>query len=320
MTFDKKLIWTITDGSQGMRNQVNGLAQQFSKNISEIKTALFFPWSILQPGFLPFNQFIFKNKFRLNDLPFMVISCGRKSVYASLYLKSVFKKKITTIHIQNPKINPNKFDFVIAPNHDRFVGKNVINSTGALHHLTKEKILNNKDNFYLDSKKNIISIIIGGPNNHYHFSNYETDKIISFLKDIIFKNKNFSYFIVPSRRTTDNIINKIKNSLGDKAFIWEKKGINPYLYCLKNSKFFIVTSDSTSMISECAFTGKPVYIYDLPFKRKSVRFENFHNEFEKLGITRKISYNLSTWNYKSLNEAKRIASILRIRILNKENI
>ena len=51
---------------------------------------------------------------------------------------------------------------------------------------------------------------------------------------------------------------------------------NPYIFALNNSAFFVVTSDSTSMISECAFTGKPIFVFHLPFKRLSKRIENFH--------------------------------------------
>ena len=90
-----------------------------------------------------------------------------------------------------------------------------------------------------------------------------------------------------------------------------------YIYCLKHSDYFIITSDSTSMISECAFTGKPIYIFHLPFKRNSKRFYNFHNEFEKKGITRKMGNVLENWNYNILNEAERIASILETRILKR---
>ena len=70
------------------------------------------------------------------------------------------------------------------------------------------------------------------------------------------------------------------------------------------------------MISECAFTGKPIYVYHLPFKRISARIESFHNEFENKKITRKFNNNLELWKYENLDEAKRIASILRLRILN----
>ena len=50
-------------------------------------------------------------------------------------------------HIQNPKINIKNFDFVISPNHDNLNGKNVINSVGALHHLTDIKIKNSNTKY-----------------------------------------------------------------------------------------------------------------------------------------------------------------------------
>ena len=89
---------------------------------------------------------------------------------------------------------------------------------------------------------------------------------------------------------------------------------------MKNSDFFIVTSDSTSMISECAFTGHPIFIFHLPFKRQSKRIEKFHENFQKLNITKKLDDNndLISWTYNSLNESKRIASIVKERII-KEN-
>ena len=48
---------------------------------------------------------------------------------------------------------------------------------------------------------------------------------------------------------------------------------------------------------------------------------NFHNEFNKLGITRdvkNIKY-LEKWEYNILNESERIASIIKKRII-EENI
>ena len=120
---------------------------------------------------------------------------------------------------------------------------------------------------------------------------------------------------IPSRRTDAKFINKIKESINQKCYIWDKQTENPYLYSLKIADFIIVTSDSTSMISEACSTGKPVFILHLPFKRKSVRFEYFHSQFEKLGLTRSFDKELYTWSYKPLNESKRIAGIINSRIL-----
>ena len=316
MNLRDKIIWTVTDGSQGMISQVNGLAQLLSFKIKNYKTDLIFPWSIMQPGYLPVYNWIFKNKINLYNKPDIIITCGRKSVYFSLLLKKLFKKNIISIHIQNPKINSNKFDYVISPNHDHLNGSNVINSIGAIHHFTKKIIENCNDNIGVQNTDKLVSIIIGGQNRHYEFSK----KIIMDLIDKIIKLKkkfnNYNFIVVGSRRTNIDTINLLRDKLEGLAYVWNKKTKNPYLFALKNSKYFIVTSDSTSMISECAFTGKPIYVYHLPFKRISKRIENFHREFENQKITRKFNDNLELWKYESLNEAKRIAGILRLRILN----
>ena len=138
MNLKKINIWAVTDGSQGMISQVMGLSEQISSNITEIKTDLIFPWNKIQPGFLPTYKWVFKNHFPINNKPNILISCGRKSVYFSLYFKKKYKK-LLNIHIQNPKISSKNFSYVVSPNHDNFNGPNVLNSVGALHHLDKIK-------------------------------------------------------------------------------------------------------------------------------------------------------------------------------------
>ena len=85
------------------------------------------------------------NKIDLSNKPDLVISCGRKSVYLSVYLKKIFSKEIITIHIQNPKISSSNFDFLVVPNHDKVSGNNIIRSIGAIHHFTEENIVENAD-------------------------------------------------------------------------------------------------------------------------------------------------------------------------------
>ena len=319
MDFLKKKIWVVTDGSQGMISQVFGLAQNFNSNIVTIKTKLLFPWSILQPGFIPVYSWIFLNKIDFLNPPDLLISCGRKSVYLSLYMKKKFKN-IINIHIQNPKVDFNKFNYIIAPNHDNIKGSNVINSIGALHRFDKKEFdLVNKNEFNLP-QKNICSVIVGGNNHHYKFSKKEVDKLVSHIKKIMSLNSQLKFLILFSRRTTIQIKNIIKLKLENKAYIWDEIQKNPYVYALKYSDWFIVTSDSTSMISECAITNKPIYIFHLPFKRNSQRIINFHNEFEGLKITKKLNKgeDLVTWKYNRLNESERIAGIIKERII-KEN-
>ncbi len=307
MNFNKLKIWAVTDGSQGMVSQVMGLSKQISSNIKEIKTDLIFPWNKLQPGFLPTYKWIFKYKFPNDDKPDILISCGRKSVYFSLYCKKKYHK-LFNIHIQNPKISAKHFNYIVSPNHDSFFGTNVLNSVGALHHFRKVK---------KNINPGLLTCIIGGDNQHYHFDYKNADKLCEKLLELKKNHLNINLKVITSRRTSQPVKEIINKKLKNIASIWNGKGENPYEEAIQSSSFFIVTSDSTSMISEAAISGKPIYIYHLPFKRKSVRISNFHDEFSKIGITRDLKNikHLENWEYNLLNESERIGSIIKKRII-----
>ena len=55
-----------------------------------------------------------------------------------------------------------------------------------------------------------------------------------------------------------------------------------YLSSLSLAKYIVVTCDSSSMISEAALTGKPVYVAMIQPKRNDKRFKKFRSLFEEL--------------------------------------
>ena len=87
-----------------------------------------------------------------------------------------------------------------------------------------------------------------------------------------------------------------------------------YLSSLALSKYLVVTCDSTSMISEAALTGKPVYVAMIPALRNDKRFKRFRSLFEKLNIIKKLDNKLETWSYEKLDEADRIALEIKQKI------
>tara|TARA_B100000214_G_scaffold375405_1_gene361584 strand:+ start:2125 stop:3081 length:957 start_codon:yes stop_codon:yes gene_type:complete len=305
-------IWSITDGSQGMISQTKGLASEISNDVKEIKTDIIFPWNKLQPGLLPVFKWIFKNNIPSN-VPDIVISCGRKSVYLSLYLKKKFSNVIN-IHIQNPKISSKNFSYIVVPNHDNLKGEKILNSIGALHHFKNK---NNQKQYSNQIKNKLVSCIIGGENNHYIFTTKEAKELITKIKELKSKNSNLDFLVITSRRTGFDIKKLLKNELNKITKLWLGEGKNPYEFALYNSSYFIITSDSTSMISEASVSGMPIYVYQLPFKRKSIRFERFHNEFKELNITRDFvtTNKFENWSYDKLNESERIAGIIKERII-----
>ena len=86
-----------------------------------------------------------------------------------------------------------------------------------------------------------------------------------------------------------------------------------YLSALSLAKYIVVTCDSSSMISEAALTGKPVYVAMIETKRSDKRFSEFRKLFENMNILRKLDDKLETWSYEKLDEANRIAKLIKIK-------
>jgi mitochondrial fission protein ELM1 len=303
----------LTEGMHGMISQVEGLAKALGLDFMHEKIELNSFWKLFPPKVTPIQNFVFKNKI-INQFD-VVISCGRKSVIPSIYLKKKFKNKIINIHIQEPKVSLNNFDFVVAPEHDGLHGSNVLNSKGALHYLTIGELEQNENYLKdkIDNQKKIVTLVIGGPTKHY---DYNLERINEVFKKIEnnFLNNNYQLIVIPSMRTPKNIIDKAKIFFGDGQIIIPDVDKKAYLSALKISDHIVVTCDSTSMISEAAITGKPIYVAQMPALKNDQRFKSFFNLFESLNIIKPLNNSVENWTYTELNETKRIAEKLKDKI------
>ena len=281
----------LTEGLHGMISQVEGLAKALDLEYFHEKIELNSFWNFIPPNLTPISKFVFKNQ---PDRDFdIIISCGRKSVIPSIYLKKNSKKKIINIHIQNPKISLDKFDFIVAPEHDGLQGSNVYTSKGAIHYLTIEEI--NESRNYLDNKlrkiKILVSLILGGPTKYYNYENENMINIFSKInKNLI--NKNLQLIVIPSNRTPKKTINLAKEYFNKSRIVIDNVDKKAYLSSLALSKYIVVTCDSSSMISEAALTGKPIYVAMIPALKNDKRFKKFRDLFEKLNIIRNLIKNL----------------------------
>ena len=304
----------LTQGMHGMISQVEGLAKALDLDFTHHTVELNNFWKLIPPKITPISQKVFK-KIEVKDFD-VIISCGRKSVIPSIYLKKNSSKKITNIHIQDPKVNLNNFSYVIAPEHDGLTGKNVYSTKGAMHYLTKEEIDNH--NNYLEDKlqsgKEYFLLILGGPTKHYDYSESNIMNILNLYNDLITKN-NLQGIIIPSMRTPKNTIDLAKNKLGEKNLVIDTVDKKAYLSALSLAKFIAVTCDSTSMISEAALTGKPIYVADIPTKKNDQRIQKFKELFHQLNITKKLDTKLETWDYEILDETSRVAKEIKKQLI-----
>jgi len=311
MTKLKGLI--LTEGMHGMISQAEGLAKALGLNFFHEKIELNNFWKLMPSKFTPVKRFIFKNSIKENfDV---IISCGRKSVIPSIFFKQNSQKKIFNIHIQDPKVSLKNFDFVVAPEHDDLEGENVISTKGALHYLNMKEIDENRG--YLEDKinknKDIITLILGGPTKYYKYTKENIQKIYSKLNNNINK-KNLQLVVIPSMRTPSETIKLAKEYFGSDHLIIDNVDKKAYLSVLSLAKFIVVMCDSSSMISEAALTGKPIYVAQIPSSKNDYRFKKFRDLFKELNIIKELNDNLETWNYERLDETNRVAQEIKKKL------
>ena len=311
MTRLKGLI--LTEGMHGMISQAEGLAKALGLNFFHEKIELNNFWKLMPSKFTPVKRFIFKNSIKENfDV---IISCGRKSVIPSIFFKQNSQKKIFNIHIQDPKVSLKNFDFVVAPEHDDLEGENVISTKGALHYLNMKEIDENRG--YLEDKinknKDIITLILGGPTKYYKYTKENIQKIYSKLNNNINK-KNLHLVVIPSMRTPSETIKLAKEYFGSDHLIIDNVDKKAYLSGLSLAKFIVVMCDSSSMISEAALTGKPIYVAQIPSSKNDYRFKKFRDLFKELNIIKELNDNLETWNYERLDETNRVAQEIKKKL------
>jgi mitochondrial fission protein ELM1 len=304
----------LTEGMHGMISQVEGLAKALDIDFTHHKVELNHVWKFIPPNLSPISQNVFK-KIDHDDFD-MIISCGRKSVIPSIHLKNTANKKVFNIHIQDPKVDLNYFDFIVAPEHDAIQGQNVISTKGAIHYLTENQISENKDylnSFIKKDERKIWTLILGGPTKYYDYSTKNMKHIFTSLYKLL-KKHDFQLVVIPSMRTPLNTIHYAREFFGDNHTIIMDVDKKAYLSALALSENIIVTCDSSSMISEAALTGKPIYIASILPRKNDKRFQSFRNLFRELNITRNLGEEVENWTYEKLDETNRVASIIKQKI------
>ena len=305
----------LTEGMHGMISQVEGMAKALNAEYSHKIIRLSFPWNLIPPKFTPISQIVLKDKIYIteNETPDLIISCGRKSVVPSIFLKRK-NSKIFTIHVQDPKVSFKNFDAITAPEHDNLRGNNIYSSKGAIHYITQSEIDNAKT--YL--KKNInnekvVSLILGGPNKYY---NFDKDQLVNIFNQIKsdFVSRGYKVIVIPSMRTPKSSIELAIKEMSSCGHVVDKVDKKAYLSAYALANYVIVTCDSTSMISEAATSGKPIFVAHMKAKKNNYRFKRFFELFKQMGITRDLGEKVEPWTYNKHNEAQRIAAEIKNKI------
>lgn len=305
-----KTCWILVEeGLVGTLNQCLGIVSYLNISYKIVEFETKFPWSF----FSPFLRIGTKYSLKLDDdavlsppYPDLILSAGRKAVAPALMLKKKSLHQSFLVHVLDPKIPAKHFNLIITPKHDPISAPNVVKTVGAPNLITHEKITQEAHDFaaqvpHLHSPK--IAVLIGGTSKAFTFSEAQA-KVLGETLQHISHNMPASLLVTMSRRTGTRQENIIKKALeGTKSVIWDGKSPNPYFAYLGLADYIIVTSDSASMISEAATTGKPVYIFELEGGAK--RIDAFKRNIVESGYARLLKDSkLESYKPSALNDAK----------------
>jgi len=321
---NKPRMWVLVDNRIGNANQAIDLAEEIGEpfEIKQIEYNKFgrLPSSLLSLFPVHVKKSILK-QLKKEQLPEIIISSGRRTAALAVHLKKISNNNTKIIQIMRPNLEPKGFEIIILPQHDSFnyTLPNVVRILGALTSVQKKLTKEQPEfkNKYPDIK-DFIAVIIGGSSKNYKLTMQNAKLLADSLKSIA-DNHSLPLFISFSRRTPEKIKHYFEKNFSWPNVIYDPASTdpNPYPAILGKAKYIISTTDSISMCSEAASTGKPVYVFCPPdFKLKKHNF--FIQQLVDLGIVKRLESStkyLEKYEYEPLSEIKKVADIIRKKLL-----
>lgn len=288
MTLPRALA--IADTATGHRRQVDALAAALDGFAFEpITLDLARPWRWLAPrGSALIGRALPMTLRETLDHapPLMVLGCGRQAAAVLPWLARRYRA--FTVQLLDPRVEPQRFDLVVAPHHDRLAGANVIATLGALNAVSPDTLAE-----ALAERPTLraypapcLALLIGGPTRHARIDAPYLDALLEHAL-AWHRARGGSILATASRRTPPALIALLRRRLiATTGLVWADSadGPNPYPALLAVAERVIVTADSVNLISEAAASGRPVYTV-MP-TRVSDKLARFHRALIDAGHLR----------------------------------
>ena len=309
------LTWILTDGTVGMRIQCLGLAKAagLTPIVKHIHPSLLLR-ALPSLGTVAGVPATAGGDPLVEPWPDVVISCGRRTAGAALAVKRLSGGHAFVAHIQDPRLDPRRFDLLVVPEHDPTRGDNVVTTLGSLNPHDPEILAGAGRQWEPEATglpRPLVAVMVGGSNKRYDFSPEAVARFVGQLRDVA--DAGAGLLVATSRRTDKATRAALRDGLaGLPAIVWTGDGENPYLGFLALADAVVVTSDSVNMASEACATGKPVHIASV--EPESGRLAAFHERLRAEGHARPFNGRIESWSHPPLDETPRVGTILRRRL------
>ncbi|MEO5558339.1 MAG: mitochondrial fission ELM1 family protein, partial [Dokdonella sp.] len=264
----KTVCWAITDGAAGNERQALALARALGLAARVVRVRLSEPWNVFAPHLTAGAHAAIRDELG-NPLvapwPDIAIGCGRRAALVTRLLRRWSDARCFTVQILDPRIDSSAFDVVVAPQHDRVSGRNVMHSIGALNSVDCEWLGVARAHFarYAALPAPRSAVLIGGSNRAQRLDNAYFDALFDRL-GARHAADGGSFLVSVSRRTPAATTARLRAAFARfPGVFWSgnEDGENPYAGFLAWADRILVTPDSVNMLSEASATGKPLYTF-----------------------------------------------------------
>ncbi len=304
--------WIVTDGRIGMTNQCVGLAEalDLSPTVLTVRAAPPRRWLPPQLWWRPLTAL--EAPGAAPPWPDLVIATGRQSVAPALAIRQKAAGRTRLVQIQNPTVDPARFDLIVTPQHDRLEAPNVLSTVGSLHRINMALVEAEAARLaarYRHLPRPLVAVLIGGTNRAFRLDATAGRQLGAALAELAAA-QGVGLAVTTSRRTDPEALAALRAALADvPADLYAGDGDNPYFAMLGLADAVVATCDSVNMVSEALATAKPVHIYELP--GGSAKFRRFLDGLYGAGLARKFAGRLERWTYTPPDDMARAVAAVR---------
>lgn len=299
-------IWGIQSGIREIDEQIQSLGQALSGQF-EFKSAALKPlWQHVTSllGYSHDSFFEYGADQLIAPWPDIIINGHPVTAAIALIIKQRTQNKSFLINVHKPEIALHNFDLIVAPEHEKLQGVNVLTTTGYLNNIKPEKLKKQNYTSPFDQITSPHILVLGG--NESQTAILNDSEITSIAEDLCrFQDKIGGTLIITKSIDPDQRLkSKIESVQRIPVISFDHNGLlmNAFTW----ADVIVCLGDEIFTLSMACSTGKPVLHYKLNHTAPH-GFAEFYQKLLSMNMIATIHDNLQKVSYLPLQEAERVA-------------
>lgn len=310
-------IWGIQSGIKEVDEQIQSLGQEFAGQF-EFKSAALKPlWQQVTSFFKysPDTFFEYGADQLVAPWPDIIINGHPSTAPIALAIKQRTQNKSFLVNIHKPDISFHHFDLVVAPEHEKLQGANVLMTTGFLNKIHPERLSKQINTPPFDQIKPPQILVLGGNESQSIILNDE--EMTTIASDLCYLQSKAGGTLVVAKMVDPDHQLTTRIEMIKEASIISVDLKDSLINALSFADIIVCLGDEITTLSMACSTGKPVLHYKLDHPSPP-GFAEFYQKLLSMNMVATIHDDLQKVHYCPLRETERVASYI-CQLLHKKH-